>query len=123
MCHVLLTPHSSPILYLSQSQWSSHPPLIAILLLPFPFQPFAFKWFLVILFFFLLVPKSLLQCCCCFGPVFVQSSAIYAASPLYSEVSCLFFRGHWAKLPHSQFNFSNHNCILREQTTNNCCCV
>ena len=42
---------------------------------------------LVFLFFnFLLVPKLLLCCSCCFGPVsvYVQSSSIYTASPLYS---------------------------------------
>ena len=81
-----LTPHLSSILYLSHSQWSSHPPTIAILLLPFPFQPFAFKWFLIFVFFlfFPRAPKSLLRCCCSFGPVLVHSSSIYAASPLYS---------------------------------------
>lgn len=60
-------------------------------LLPFPFQLFVSRWFLVFLFFFLLVLKLLLCCSRCFGPVsvYVQSSSIYAASPLYSQVSCL----------------------------------
>ena len=70
------------------------PATIAIPLLPFPFQPFASRWFLVLLFFFfLLVPKSLLCCSRCFGPVlvYVQSSSIYAASLLFSQVSYLLF--------------------------------
>ena len=77
----------SPSTYLSQPQRSTLPATIAIPLLPFPFQPFASRWFLVLLFFFfLLVPKSLLCCSRCFGPVlvYVQSSSIYTASLLFS---------------------------------------
>ena len=61
------------------------PATIAIPLLPFPFQPFASRCFLVLLFFFfLLVPKSLLCCSGCFAPVlvYVQSSSICPASLL-----------------------------------------
>ena len=54
------------------------PPTIAILLLPFPFQLCASRWFLVFLFFFFfLVPKSLLCCSHCFGPVLVYCPIIF----------------------------------------------
>ena len=82
-----IRPPQSASTYLGSLQRSALPLTIAVLLLPFPFQPFASRWvFFVFLFFFVLLPRS----SGCFGGIPVAYSAQWrpvGLSPVHHRVS------------------------------------
>ena len=83
-----IRPPQSASTYLGSLQRSALPLTIAVLLLPFPFQPFASRWvfFVFLFFFFLLLPQS----SGCFGGIPVAYSAQWrpvGLSPVHHRVS------------------------------------
>ena len=83
-----IRPPQSASTYLGSLQRSALPLTIAVLFLPFPFQPFASRWvfFVFLFFFFLLLPQS----SGCFGGIPVAYSAQWrpvGLSPVHHRVS------------------------------------
>ena len=83
-----IRPPQSASTYLGSLQRSALPLTIAVLLPPFPFQPFASRWvfFVFLFFFFLLLPQS----SGCFGGIPVAYSAQWrpvGLSPVHHRVS------------------------------------
>ena len=83
-----IRPPQSASTYLGSLQRSALPLTIAVLLLPFPFQPFASRWvfFVFLFFFFLLLPQS----SGCFGGIPAAYSAQWrpvGLSPVHHRVS------------------------------------
>ena len=84
-----IRPPQSASTYLGSLQRSALPLTIAVLLLPFPFQPFASRWvfFVFLFFFFLLLPQS----SGCFGGIPVAYSAQWrpvGLSPVHHSLFC-----------------------------------